>query len=599
MKKILVILLFLSSLSFAQHSVPEWSKGIVWYQIFPERFYNADTLNEPEAFKVFINSRKDTAGWKITPWTSDWFAASPWEKSQSGNLRDQLYDRRYGGDIEGIIRKLDYLKRLGITGIYLNPVFEAVSLHKYDGSSFHHIDVNFGPDPEGDRKLIATENPGDPKTWVWTSADKLFLELVKRVHEKGMYIIIDGVFNHVGEQFWAFQDLVKNQQTSPYADWFRVEKFDDPATPDKNEFSYKAWWGFKSLPEFGRTETNLASGAKEYIFASTKRWMDPNGDGKHDDGIDGWRLDVARDVPIGFWREWSPLVRKINPEALIIGELWELSPDFVSTEGVFDALMNYNFAFAVKDYFIADKKKLKTSEFVKALQKIDSTYPEQNLYTLQNLLTSHDTERLSSMIANPDRGYDRDADYRNPDYNPGRPTHANYEMQKMITAFQMTYRGAPMIYYGDEVGMWGADDPNCRKPMVWEEFKYEPEEITAVSGYSKGWGLYTVEPNKDLYYTYMHLIRIRNTSQALKLGSQEFIYINDKLSSFGFKRQHEQEQYLIYFNLSEEQDIIEVPVTTKSVRDVYSGEKMTVRNNKLRFVLWGKSFAIFSVGENN
>lgn len=596
---ILLFLFVTANCGFAQHSVPEWSKGAVWYQIFPERFYNADTLNDPEVSKVLINSKKDTTGWRITPWTSDWFAESAWEKALSGNRREHLYERRYGGDIEGIIRKLEYLKRLGINGIYLNPVFEAVSLHKYDGSSFHHIDVNFGPDPDGDRKLIATENPHDPSTWVWTSADKLFLELIKKIHEKGMYIIIDGVFNHVGEQFWAFQDVVKNQKSSPYTDWFRIEKFDDPATPDKNEFDYKGWWGFKALPEFGRTETNLHPAVKEYIFASTQRWMDPNGDGKTEDGIDGWRLDVARDVPIGFWREWSPLVRKINQNALIIGELWELSPEFVSTEGIFDALMNYNFAYAVKDHFIAKKKKIKTTDFVKALQKIDSVYPVQNLYALQNLMTSHDTERLSSLIANPDREYDRDADYRNPEYNPGRPTHAVYEMQKMIAAFQMTYRGAPMIYYGDEVGMWGGDDPECRKPMVWEEFKYDPEEINAVSGYSKGWGLYTVEPNKDLYYTYMHLIRLRNNSMALKLGSQEFIYSNDKLSSFGFKREHGDEKYLIYFNLSEEQDIIEVPVTGKSVRDVYSGEKMTVRNNKLRFVLWGKSFAIFSVGKDN
>lgn len=597
MSRFVIFLLFCVTL-FAQHTPPEWSKGIVWYQIFPERFFNGDTLNDPTADKVLINSRKSKEGWKVTPWTSSWFAESEWEKQQSGNLRDHLTDRRYGGDIEGIIQKLDYLKRTGVKGIYLNPVFEAVSMHKYDGSTFHHIDVNFGPDPAGDKKLIESENPSDPKTWVWTSADKLFLELIRQVHAHNMYIIIDGVFNHCGEQFWAFQDVKKNQEKSPYKDWFRVTKFDDPSTTDV-EFDYKGWWGHKALPEFARTETNLVAPVKEYIFSATRRWMDPDGDGDPKDGINGWRLDVARDVPIGFWREWSTLVRKTNNQSLIIGELWELSPDFVSKEGVFDGLMNYNFAFAVNDFFIANRKKITAAAFVNALKAIDSVYPAENLHVLQNLLTSHDTERLSSLIENPDRQYDRDADYRNNSYNPGQPSRESYEMQKLIAAFQMTYRGAPMIYYGDEAGMWGADDPHCRKPMVWDGLQYDAEEITAVTGFSKGWGVYKVSVNKDLYYRYMHLMRIRNSSNALRYGSLDFIYTSDKNKSFGFKREFGDEKYYIYFNLSDDQDVIEIPVTEKTVRDVFSGEKLTPRNNKLRFVLWGKSFAIYNIGKEN
>lgn len=592
----LAAFLFLVIPLFSQYAPPHWSKGIIWYQIFPERFFNADTLNDPTAEKVLINSKKSKEGWKVTPWTSSWFAESEWEKLQSGNLREHFTDRRYGGDIEGIIRKLEYLQRTGVKGIYLNPVFEAVSMHKYDGSTFHHIDVNFGPDPEGDKKLIASENPADPKTWVWTSADKLFLELIRQVHARNMYIIIDGVFNHCGEQFWAFQDVIKNQEKSPYKDWFRISAYDDPST-SSNEFDYKGWWGIKSLPEFARTETNLAPPVKEYIFSATRRWMDPDGDGDPQDGINGWRLDVARDVPIGFWREWSSIVRSINKESLIIGELWELSPDFVSKEGVFDGLMNYNFAFAVNDFFIADRKKITATAFVNALKSIDSVYPGENLHVLQNLITSHDTERLSSLIQNPDRQYDRDADYRNNSYNPGQPSREVYEMQKLIAAFQMTYRGAPMIYYGDEVGMWGADDPHCRKPMLWDGMEYDAEEITAVTGFSKGWGVYKVSLNKDLYYRYMHLMRIRNSSNALRYGTLEFIYVNDKTRTFGFKREHGDEKYFVFFNLSDEQDVIEIPVTEKTVRDIFSGEKLTPRNKKLRFVLWGKSFAIYNIGK--
>src|SRR5690606_24634560 len=142
------------------------------------------------------------------------------------------------------------------------------------------------------------------------------------------------------------------------------------------------------------------------------------------DGIDGWRLDVARDVPLGFWRDWSSLVKHYNKDAIIIGELWELSPDFISKGGVFDALMNYNFAFAVNNFFIADKSRIDVSDFIDKLKEIDKTYPEENLNVLQNLIDSHDTDRLSSMIANSDRQFDRDANEGNRKYNPAKPSAA-------------------------------------------------------------------------------------------------------------------------------------------------------------------------------
>ncbi|MDP2364984.1 MAG: alpha-amylase family glycosyl hydrolase, partial [Ignavibacteria bacterium] len=284
--KIILFLLIISSLIFSQDKFPQWAKGIVWYQIFPERFANGNPTNDPEAEKVFVNEKTISEDWAVTKWTSNWFEQSDWEKKLGGNVRDHLYERRYGGDIQGIIDRLDYIKELGAGAIYLNPVFEAVSLHKYDGSSFHHIDVNFGPDPVGDRKLINNEIPDNPDLWKWTTSDRLFLKLIEAVHKRGMKIIIDGVFNHTGVQFWAFQDIVKNQEKSKYKDWFIIDSFDDTTTIE-NEFDYKGWWNIKSLPEFNRTGNDLADGPKKYIFQSTQRWMDPNGDGDPSDGIDG------------------------------------------------------------------------------------------------------------------------------------------------------------------------------------------------------------------------------------------------------------------------------------------------------------------------
>jgi len=559
---ILSILVIFSRSPFlqAQNDFPNWAKGIVWYQIFPERFADGDKKNDSTLVdKVDAEYGKEIPGWHTSRWTSDWFAQSQWEKNLGGKFGWHLTQRRYGGDIQGIIDHLDYLKSLGVGAIYLNPMFDAVSLHKYDASTYHHIDVNFGPDPIGDKKIIASENPDDPSTWKWTSADKLFLKLIREVHKHGMKIIIDGVFNHTGTHFWAFQDILKNREKSIYKDWYEITSFSDST----GKLDYKGWWGTKTLPVFNRTKLDLAEGPKQYIFNITKRWMDPNGDGLSGDGIDGWRLDVANEVPMGFWNDWHKLVKSINPEAIIIGELWELSPDFITSDGPFDALMNYNFAFAVNKFFIAQKTKISVTDFIKGLHQIDETYPEQNLDILQNLVDSHDTERISSMIKNPDRKYDYDGNSNNPNYDPSKPTAEDYQMQKLIAAFQMTYRGAPMIYYGDEVGMWGADDPYDRQPMVWSNLKYDDQVITPESGFKKGYGTYKVEQNEDLLSFYKKIISIRNYNPALKYGNVSFIYTNNQKDSFAFEREFKNEKMIVAFNIGNEEDRLEIPIAGK------------------------------------
>jgi cyclomaltodextrinase len=583
---LLFVILVIGGSVFAQSKLPDWAKGVIWYQIFPERFANGDQSNDPEAEKVFINEKLIPDDWTITKWTSNWFERAAWEQKFGGDASHHYYERRYGGDIKGIIDRLDYLKGLGVGAIYLNPVFEAVSLHKYDGSSYHHIDVNFGPDPKGDRILMSQEIPEDPKTWKWTEADKLFLKLISEVHKRGMKIIIDGVFNHTGVQFWAFQDIVKNQSQSKYADWYIIKKYDD-TTSIQNEFDYKGWWGAKSLPEFNRTENDLAEGPKQYIFNSTKKWMDPNNDGDPSDGIDGWRLDVAREVPIGFWKQWRHIVKSINPNSIIVGELWELSPDFISTSGPLDALMNYNFAFAVNDFFIADSNNITVDQFIEKLKQIDETYPEENLYILQNLLSSHDTERLSSMILNPNREYDRDANENNDNYNPGKPTNRVYEKQKLIAAFQLLYRGAPMIYCGDEVGMWGADDPHDRKPMVWDELKYDNEIIDENSGFKTGFGSYTVEQNKDILNFYKKLIAFRNNHKAFSKGTFKFIYADNLKRLFAFERILGDEKFICVFNVSGNENSFEA---NSELNEIFPDNE---GNSCKKYLIEPNSFMVF------
>src|ERR1700759_4163725 len=202
----------LVSFAESQPSPPAWAAEAVYYQIFPERFANGDSKNDPtrDSLEFPILPGND---WKISSWTADWYSRADWEKTLGPDFyRHGVFDRRYGGDLQGVIDRLDYLTDLGINTIYFNPLFYSRSLHKYDGNSYHHIDPFFGPDPQGDLKMIEKEVGSDPKTWQWTAADKLFLDLLRRCHERGIRVIIDGVFNHTGRDFFAFKDIRKNQQ---------------------------------------------------------------------------------------------------------------------------------------------------------------------------------------------------------------------------------------------------------------------------------------------------------------------------------------------------------------------------------------------------
>ena len=198
--------LLLGSAAIPGRADTNWFADAVWYQIFPERFRNGDPANDP-----MPSSLKGTwpyfvpKDWGIIPWSADWYALQPWEKADGRGFYVNAQLRRYGGDIQGIIDELDYLQKLGVNALYLNPIFESPSLHKYGAAMYRHVDRHFGPDPDGDMKFFAQEDPADPATWRWSAADRLFLKLIAETHRRHMHIIIDGVFNHVGIPFWAFQ----------------------------------------------------------------------------------------------------------------------------------------------------------------------------------------------------------------------------------------------------------------------------------------------------------------------------------------------------------------------------------------------------------
>jgi len=462
--------------------VPDWAKGAVYYQIFPERFRNGNPLNDPNGPDVYQ-----------MPWTSDWYEVSAEEEAawrerfdveadedfpprQGGPLFHVVWDRRYGGDLQGVVEKLDYLKEMGITAIYFNPVFEGESMHKYDATDFRHIDDNFGLPESAGMAPPDFEHTGDeyddPATWRWTESDRYFLDvLLPEAKERGIHVVIDGVWNHTGRDFWAFEDVMEKGAESKYADWFYCT-FDDEGeligwvTWDNPDPMGQGW-----LPKFRQTaDRDLIQPIKDHLFAVTERWMDPNGDGDPSDGVDGWRLDVPLDVGAPFWVDWRKHVKRINPEAVIIAEIWgEDEADPWISGDHFDTQMHYPFAEAVTDW-LGVEPGMTSGELVERLEAAFDNAPQTNLIH-QNLFGSHDTDRYVSKLINPNRSYDggnRPQD-NGPNYRDVRPEPEVYEKSLLGVAIQATYMGAPMVYYGDEVGMWGADDPTNRKPFPWPD----------------------------------------------------------------------------------------------------------------------------------
>lgn len=581
---------------------PSWAADAIWYQIFVERFRNGDTANDPTARDIVDPvARPVPAGWRTTPWTHDWYGLNPWAAAAGMDFYGSVYFRRYGGDLQGVLDRLDYLQDLGVTALYLNPVNDAPSLHKYDARNYRHIDRNFGPDPRGDEARMAAEDPADPGTWGWTAADSLFLALIREVHRRGMRIIVDYSWNHTGTAFWAWRDVLEHQRRSRFADWYEIQRFDDPATPDTNEFTYRGWVGVQSLPEWrkvgrpeGRThgaiEGNLVPGVRDLVFAVTRRWLDPNGDGDPSDGVDGFRLDVAEMVPLGFWRDYRRFVGNINPDAYLVGEVWwESWPDRMYDPApwlrgdVFDAVMNYRWYALTRSFFAAAPPALTASVYAAALDSLGVGVGPSQLRAMMNLTASHDTPRFGTDIHNAGR-YKYHANPReDPGYRIGRPDERTRRIQEMILVQQFTYVGAPHVWNGDEVGMWGADDPDPRKPMVWADLSYD-DEITHPFGRPRRRD--RVAPDTALLRVYRDLIALRK--QHLRLfvdGKLNWLLTDDARGLLVYERVLGDRRAIVAFNASAEPHEVSV-AAEGTYRAAYpAGGVVTAAAGALRAVL--------------
>ncbi len=428
---------------------PEWVKQAVFYQIFPDRFARTKQHHLTPPMRV---------------------STEPWDSPPTV----QGYK---GGDLWGIIENLEHIQQLGCTAIYLNPVFQSASNHRYHTHDYYQVDPLLG----GNQALE---------------------DLLDAAHGRGLKVILDGVFNHASRGFFFFNDILENGPNSPWLDWFKVTKWPISAYDGCLPANYECWVDNRSLPEFNHANPLV----KEYIMQIGEYWIDF--------GIDGWRLDVPYEVTEpGFWEEFRTRIKAINPEAYIVGEIWDDARQWLDGKQ-FDGVMNYLFAEAAIAFVVADKVLTEHTEpisynptpaldaagYGSRIKELVGLYDWEIQLTQLNLIASHDTARLLT-IAGGETGEQEALDFA-------------LESIQLCTLLLLTFPGAPCIYYGDEVGLGGSIDPDCRRG-----FPREPQ-----------WHHTILQCHKDL-------IQLRRHYPALQTGIYQTCFTHYQV--YGFIRQLE------------------------------------------------------------
>lgn len=513
---------------------PDWAKGAVMYQIFVDRFCNGDKSNDVLTGEYYyINTQSKRI--------------EDWDK-----LPDQMdVNNFYGGDLQGVMDKLDYLQELGVEVIYLNPVFVSPSNHKYDIQDYDYIDPHFGKIVEDEGELLA---PGDKENshasrYINRVANKknleasnqFFIQLVEEIHNRGMKIILDGVFNHCGsfnkwldrERIYENQEGYENgafvSADSPYHTFF---KFHNEHNWPYNEF-YDGWWGHDTLPKLNYEDSPKL---QEYIMHVARKWVSPPYN------VDGWRLDVAADLGHSsgynhlFWKEFHRVVKEANPQAVIIAEHYgDASPWLQGDE--WDTVMNYDAFMEPISWFLTGMEKHSdqyredlrgnANSFKDAMRYNSSRFYAPSLQIAMNELDNHDHSRFLSRT-NGRVGRINSVGHKAAEEN------VNKAVLREAVVMQMTWPGAPTLYYGDEAGVCGFTDPDNRRTYPWGK------------------------EDQDLIRFYTAAIKMHKEYQVIKTGSVKFLKGEYNLISYG--RFADEERLVVIVNNNNGNITTEIPV---------------------------------------
>ncbi len=515
---------------------PNWVKEGVIYQIFPERFYNGSKDNDPDFSEWYYDGMrtappkgkklgKDQVYYRLI---KDWYDVAPLTNNPYHPEGKPDWWAFYGGDIVGVHEKLDYLQDLGITIIYFNPIFQARSNHKYDAADYMKMDPHFGTEEQ-------------------------LKAFVKDAHSRGIRIILDVAFNHTGDTFWAFQEGKKNGPASEYYNWYEWKKWPLPDGNYKADDYYACWWGFGEMPDldYDRSRSNASENSitdisqaepnrpvVDYILGLVDYWIG-------DVGFDGFRLDVPNEVPFWFWKLFRERVKEVKPDAYLVGEIWSNAVDWVNND-YFDAVMNYAyFKDPVQRFF--NQRNCSARMFDRDLKPGLLTYPTQATQVMMNLIDSHDTFRYLETAG------------------------GDVNRLKMAAFFQMTYVGAPHIWYGDEIGMMGKHDPDCRRPFEWN-YTGEADRVALRDYYKK-------------------LIQIRKENPALTKGDFKTLLTRDKI--YGYLRDYKGQKIVCVINNELEPRDIEMDVPMNgNLTDLMTGKSYPVKDGKIIIHLDGQTGAI-------
>lgn len=544
---------------------PEWAKGAVFYQIFVDRFYNGDETNDV-VDNEYLYVEKLTR--KITDWN---------QCPNADSIRDF-----YGGDIRGIMDKLDYLDFLGIDVIYLNPIFVSPSNHKYDTQDYDYVDPHFGVIVNDGGDVLDDSNPYNEYATKYImrttnkenleASNNLLIKLINEVHSRGMKIILDGVFNHCGSfnKWLDRENIYKNQdeydvgayesKDSPYNNFFHFHSKCE--WPDNN--NYDGWWGYETLPKLNYEGSEKLYG---YIMDIAKKWVSPPFN------ADGWRLDVAADLGYSkefnhrFWRDFRKAVKSANDDAIILAEHYDDYKDWLLGDQ-WDTIMNYDAFMEPVTWFLTGLEK-HSDEYKEELLNNDRAFFDVMTHNMRSFLTS---SLLTSM--NELSNHDHSRFMTRTNHMVGRtnnvgPEKANENINKGImkeaVVIQMTWQGAPTIYYGDEAGLCGWTDPDNRRTYPWG--------------------------NEDMELIHFHkeIIGIHKKHTALKTGSLKFLYGEWGIISYG--RWNTEERLVIAVNNNNENKTFNIPVWEIGVTDSSEMEQIILTTQE-EFTTEGQKFQV-------